>query len=542
MVAVPVITSEGTELPATFELISLEVVREVNRIPYAQIMLTDGEVAKAEFPATDSDALAPGANIEIKIREGDAVTPVFKGLVSRVRLELAGGGPRLAVECKDKALRLTTPRKSVIYPEGTDSDAIGTVLRRAEVDAGDLGSGGGQSTLVQYDASDWDFIVSRAEAAGSVVVVADGTLSLKPLAVSGSAVRTVQLGIDEIDDFELELDAGTQLPDVSAIGWDLPQGATTEPAAADALTLAQGNVDPADAGRKLGVKDAVLRHLVPMSGSELKAWASARLAQSRLAMVRGRLSIGGSGDVAPMDLIELSGFSARFNGNALVTGIRHIVENGDWRTDLRLGLSAEAFAETTEIAAAPAQGLLPAARGLSIGVVSDYDDDPNGEYRVRLMLPGMSDGDDTLWARLAAPEAGNERGFFFRPDPGDEVVVGFLAEDPREPVVLGALFGSKNRPPAPFADLSADNIAKGLMTKHGISLAFEDRDGKPIISLKTPKGLVKIDDDKGEIQLSDGNSNSILLGKDGVSIKAGKDFSLEASGKIVLKGTSIDAN
>jgi uncharacterized protein involved in type VI secretion and phage assembly len=541
MLAVPAITSNGADLPASFDLVSVEVVREVNRIPYAQIVLTDGEVARAEFPALDSDALAPGATIEVKVRQGDEIVHLFKGQVVKVRLEYSGGGPRLVAECKDKALRLTSTRRSVIYTEGSDSDAIAAVLRRSNLEAGDLGSSSAQSTLVQYESTDWDFIVSRAEAAGTAVVVSDGALSLKPLGVAGAAERTLQLGIDEIEDFELELDAGGQHPELSAVAWDLPQGATTEPFSAEPMALAQGNVDPAEAGDKLGVGDAVLRHLVPMSPDELRAWASARLAQSRLAMIRGRLSVGGT-DLSPMNLVELSGFGARFNGKALVTGVRHSVESGQWRSDLRLGLSSEPFADPGEISAAPAHGLLPAARGLTIGIVSDYEDDPNGEYRLRLTLPGASDGEQALWARLAAPEAGAERGFFFRPDPGDEVVVGFLADDPRQPVVLGALFGSKNKPPSAFADLSADNAAKGLTTKHGISLALDDRDGKAVVSLKTPKGLVTIDDDKGEMRLSDGNSNSILLDKDGVAITSGKDLKLEATGKLVLKGASIDAN
>ncbi len=541
MLAVPTITSNGAALPAEFELVSVEVVREVNRIPYAQIVLIDGEVAKAEFPALDSDALAPGAEIEIKVRVGDDVTPLFKGAVSRVRLEFADGGPRLAVECKDKAFRLTAVRRCEIYTDGSDADAIGAILRRAQVDAGDLGSGEAQPALVQYDTTDWDFIVSRAEATGAAVVVADGALSLKPLDVSGSAVASFQLGLDEIEDFELELDAGRQIPEFSAIGWDLPEGVATEAAAAEALALAQGNVDPADAGRKLGLPDSVLRHLVPMSGVELKAWASARLAQSRLAMLCGRLTVGGTGTIAPMDLIELNGFGARFNGNALVSGIRHTVEHGDWRCDLRLGLTDESFSKRDDITAPPAQGLLPGATGLHIGLISDYADDPDGEYRVRVTLPGMTAGEDLLWARLMAPEAGNERGWFFRPDPGDEVVLGFFDDDPRQPVVLGALFGSKNRPPPPFADLSDKNVAKGLLTKHGLAIECQDQDN-PVMSLKTPKALLALDDDKGELRLSDGNSNSIVLSKDGVTIKSGKDFMLEASGKVVLKGATIDAN
>jgi len=542
MPAIPLISSGGTALPAEFDVVSVDIVREANKIPYARIMLADGDIPAGKFPALDSDSLAPGKEIEIKVRVGDEVTGLFKGLVVRLEMQLAGGRPQLCVDCKDKALKLTSPRRSAIYADGTDGDAVAAILRRASLDAGDLPLEQSQPALVQYDASDWDFIVSRAEAGGSVVLVKDGTLSIAPLSVSGSSVLSLQLGIDPIDDFELELDASNQHGDVTAIGWDPAEGAPTDPAQAKALELAQGNVDPADVAQSLGLDDEALEHLVPSSSGELKAWASARLAHTRLAMVRGRLAIGGTGDLQLMDLVELAGFGDRFDGNALVTGLRHTIDGGGWRTDIRLGLPPDLFARNEDILAIPAQGLLPAARALSIGIVADYSDDPDGEYRVKVELPGVAGGEKNLWARLASPEAGGKRGYFFRPDAGDEVVLGFLADDPRKPVILGALFSSKNKPPDKFSNLSSDNIAKGFCTKHGISLELSDKDGKTVIRLKTPKAMLRIDDDKGEISLSDGNSNSILMSKDGIEIKSGKDFKLEAKGKVTLKGASIDAN
>lgn len=542
MLSVPVITSDGAELPGTWDIVSVEVVREVNRIPYAQIVLADGEIAKGEFPALASDSVSPGAKVEIKVRQGDDIAPLFKGLVSRVRLEFSGGGPRIAVECKDKALKLAAQRHSAIYSEETDSDAIAAVLRRSSIDAGDLGSGKAVAPLVQYDSSDWDFIVSRAEAMGSVVVVADGTLSLKPLEASGAAAQTFHLGIDQIEDFELELDASAQPSELSAVAWNVGEGKLTDPATGRDPDLAQGDVDPAGAAEKLGLKEMVLEHLVPMESGELQAWANARLSRSRLAMIRGRLTAGGSKDLELMDLVELAGFSPRFNGKALVSGIRHSLEGGDWRMDLRLGLSPEPFAEGAEVASAPANALLPPARALTVGLVADYDDDPKSEFRVPISIPGVKGGGGTIWARLAAPEAGKDRGYFFRPDPGDEVIVGFLRDDPRQPVVLGALFSSKNSPPSDFSKMSSKNVAKGIVTKHGIALDFKDEDGKPVFSLKTPKAKIVIDDDKGEIHLADGNSNSIVLSKTGITIKSGKDFTLEASGKMVIKGSTIDAN
>ena len=56
----------------------------------------------------------------------------------------------------------------------------------------------------------------------------------------------------------------------------------------------------------------------------------------------------------------------------------------------------------------------------------NFKDDPDKEFRVEVKIPAVTPRDGTLWARLCSPDAGKGRGFFFRPEVGDEVVVGFL--------------------------------------------------------------------------------------------------------------------
>jgi len=56
--------------------------------------------------------------------------------------------------------------------------------------------------------------------------------------------------------------------------------------------------------------------------------------------------------------------------------------------------------------------------------------DPQSRNRVQLRLynaDGIADQDGPIWARVAVPFAGDNRGAFFIPDVGDEVVVAFMA-------------------------------------------------------------------------------------------------------------------
>ena len=73
--------------------------------------------------------------------------------------------------------------------------------------------------------------------------------------------------------------------------------------------------------------------------------------------------------------------------------------------------------------------------------------DPDGEDRIQVRLPLVDPAADGIWARWVSPDAGNQRGIYWRPEIGDELLVGFLNDDPRDPVVLGMLHSSVNPSP-----------------------------------------------------------------------------------------------
>jgi uncharacterized protein involved in type VI secretion and phage assembly len=240
-----------------------------------------------------------------------------------------------------------------------------------------------------------------------------------------------------------------------------------------------------------------------------------------------------------MDVASLDGFGDRFNGKALITGLRHRLDPHGFQTDIQFGLAPEPFGRTPDIADAAARGLLPPIIGLQVGTVTSTDADPAGEVRVQIKVATIaSDPPQQLWARIATPDAGNGRGFCFFPEVGDEVVVGFLDNDPRYPVVLGRLHGSKNAPPAGFA--GAQN--KGIVTKSGVKITLTEAD-KPAVIIETKGGRkLMLDDNGAAVSIADQSGNTISFTDSGVTIKSAKDLKLEATGAIKIKGTTIDLN
>ena len=76
--------------------------------------------------------------------------------------------------------------------------------------------------------------------------------------------------------------------------------------------------------------------------------------------------------------------------------------------------------------------------------------DPDNRTRVQIKLlnfDGVSSQDGPVWARVAVPFAGSDRGAFFLPDVGDEVLVTFLNGDPRFPIVIGGLWNGNAQAP-----------------------------------------------------------------------------------------------
>ncbi|NUQ74168.1 MAG: type VI secretion system tip protein VgrG [Polyangiaceae bacterium] len=534
----PTILSEGQPMDPGYEVLSIDIRREVNRIPQAEIRVIDGDAAKRAFTVSDATFFEPGAAIEIKLRyEGGEDTTVFKGVVVRHGIEASHEGSVLVVGVKDAAVKLTGARRSAVYSKMTDDAIIQKLITDAGLTAGTVEATQPEhAEMVQYNATAWDFIVSRADAQGLLVAVEDGTISLLKMALADSAAHRFEYGISEILNVEIEADAGHQFEGVESVAWSLKEQKLTDAAKAASAPVSPGNLDGEKLGKALGNGTFRLSHPVPVAPEELKAWADARMARSRMALCRGRIGVPGFAGLKLLDGMEIAGIGARFNGATVVTGFRHRVDASGWRTDVQFGLPPEGFSRSDHIADAPAAGLLPAVSGLQMGVVADFASDDEEELRVKVRLPGIDeDKKGIVWARLASPEAGKGRGSFFRPEPGDEVVVGFLNDDPRHPVILGSLFGSKNAPPEAMGTPSDKNEQKGIVTKKGTTIGFVDADKASVFIETASKNKLLLDDDAESISLTDQHGSSITLSKDGIVLKSAKDLVIDAGGDVEIK-------
>jgi Rhs element Vgr protein len=538
------VSSNGKVMDPAYQLMSVDITKELNRVPYTQLVLLDGSIAKKTFPISDEAFFLPGQPIEIELSyEGEPASKVkvFEGIIVRHSVEASSYGSTLTVEIKDNAVKLTQTRKSAVYTNKTDDKICGDLVTAAGLKK--LGFSRTEAThkeIVQYNCTDWDFILSRAASNGLLVSAENGAISIVKPALNKKPVATFEYGISEIYDFEITVNAEHQYASVESTGWDAKKHTATKPTKGKDVTLTPGNVNAKDLAKKIGGTKVGLTSAVPLDAKELEAWSNAAVIRSRLGLVRGRVSVPGFGKIKPLDVVQISGIGKRFNGKTLVTGVRHRISTAGWRTDVQFGMSPEPFAHKANIVEPPAAGLLPAVNGLQIGIVDKFQADPDNEVRVRVKLPALGASAQPIWARLATPEAGSERGFFFFPETGDEVVVGFFNSDPRQAVILGAMFGSKNKVPKDLGDPTKENKLKAIVTKTGSKVGFID-EKKGAIFIETAAGnTVLVDDDAKSVMLKDEHGNTVLMNKDGIEIKSAKDIILDASGNVEIKGTKVN--
>jgi uncharacterized protein involved in type VI secretion and phage assembly len=146
----------------------------------------------------------------------------------------------------------------------------------------------------------------------------------------------------------------------------------------------------------------------------------------------------------------------------------------------------------------------------------------------------IDDKEEGIWARVATLDAGKERGSFFLPEVKDEVVLGFINDDPRQAIVLGMLHSQTHTAPVTAAK---ENNEKGFYTRSKMKLFFDD--GKKSITMITPKGKSIVVSDEGSIILKDELNNKITMDSSGISIESAKDIKLIAKGKVTTEGSAM---
>jgi len=529
------ILSNGELVDPGIQVISIITSKEVNRIPTACIVIRDGDAAEETFELSNQEFFVPGRQVEIKVGRDRTNNTVFKGIIIKHCIKITESGQsNLVIECKDETVKLTIGRRNRYFEERKDSEIIEEIADSYGISRDVEETSLTHKELVQHHSSDWDLVLSRAEVNGKLVTVDDGNLIVKAPDTNQDPTLSLLYG-STLMEFEANMDARTQWKSVKSSSWDYSNQRLFEADADSADFREHGNLDGSELADTIDLAQYELRHSGQVLEQELQAWSEACLLKSRLAKIRGRAKIRvGFSDLKPGHVVDLQGVGDRFNGKAFVTAVRHEIGQGTWDTHIQFGLCPQWFAHHTDIVDYSAAGLLPGINGLQIGKVVQLQDDPDGEDRIKVKLPIIDHQAQGIWCRVVCLDAGNERGSFFRPEIDDEVVVGFLNNDPRDAMVLGMVNSSAK--PAPL-EAQDDNHEKGFFTRSKMRIHFND-DTKTI-TIDTPAGnSVQLDEAGRKIEVVDQNQNAVKMTTTGIEISSPKEIKIQAGTSLTLAATT----
>lgn len=172
--------------------------------------------------------------------------------------------------------------------------------------------------------------------------------------------------------------------------------------------------------------------------------------------------------------------------------------------------------------------------------------DPENLSRVQIRLLGF-DGPDNqnapVWARVAVPFAGSDRGAFFIPDVDDEVLVTLVNGDPRLPIVIGGLWNGGAGAPERLGG-SGERVDRWTITgKAGTRIAIvEEQPAEETISFTTPGGVSGelTDSGGGRIEFRIGGT-TVTYDPQGVTVDTSMNVRVQAT-QVEISASMVTVN
>lgn len=181
--------------------------------------------------------------------------------------------------------------------------------------------------------------------------------------------------------------------------------------------------------------------------------------------------------------------------------------------------------------------LYPMCESQRAVVVDNNDPEQLGRIRVQLLWQAASvrpDNKDlsTPWLRITQPHGGDDKGFYFIPEIGEEVMVAFENGNAEKPYVVGTLYHGQQHPGNPWPD--GNNNVKAIRTRNGHTVEIHDegqggyiriydyQKENYILTYSTDEKLIKLES-TGNIELYAQNDIIMHAGHD-INVSADHDI------------------
>ncbi|MCL3861858.1 phage baseplate assembly protein V [Actinotalea sp. K2] len=552
MALAPVVTVDGMLLPAPWAdaLVELRVRRAVRTIGRCTLRFSDHGYTLAK-----QSRLTLGAQVKVEAKATVSRSPqvlLFTGQVTSSGIEQRDGGPPEHVAVvEDKAYALSRASRAATFLQMTTSDILTKVVTRCGLKA-DIAH---HPTLLDYALqtdSDLHFVDELTRRVGYDWEVVDGTFhaweSLNGSAMRGQGIGpTVTLTLGEtLREISAKVfgDAPTS---VTVRGWDMMAKEAMEARVAlrrdghpKGLTTLMGDV-PGDVAPRLSTTVGAL------DPTDAQVMASAQVQSVGMVLARGRSAV--TPTLRPGVMVDVHG-AGPATGAYYVQEVEHLYRQSGFHTHFVAGDRPPThLGEAAGDRSGPTSSFTHT--GLVVGIVTEIKEDPQGIGRVKVSFPGLASTVESEWARVAAVGGGADRGMVILPEIGDEVLVGFEGADVRRPVVLGGLFGGKNKPPAEMQrDGKVQNRRLTSRLGHVVELGdgAQDKEQHIRLALAGEQVSLRLGKDRADLALPEGvplkiasGSSSITMDGKGGIVLEGSTIAFKAQQKILLEAPEVTA-
>lgn len=474
---------------------------------------------------TDDTRFQEGKMVEISAEGEDGPVLLCKGKITAIEPELIGGHQNLTLRGYDLSYGLYRNRHRRSYVQMTDSDIVRKIAQDVGLQTEVESTSQVHEYVFQNNLTYMEFLRERSKMIGFELFVRGDTLVFRspPSSPDGSPI-SLEWGVD-FTEFHPRLSVAGQVEEVTVKGWDPAQKSEIIGRAT------RGESAPAVGERRSGgsvAKDIWGKAAVQFSDRPVANQAQAdKMAQAILnekesKFITAQGNCRGNPQIKVGKTLEISGVGNRFSGRYYVTSCNHRLtkEKGYITT---FSLSTRSPKSMLETIRGPSQERRN--YGVVIGIVTN-NRDPKGMGRVKVKFPWLEDGEESNWARIASPAAGNGRGTYWIPEVNDEVLVAFEHGSINRPYVLGGLWSGQDKPPLDINEaVSGDGRVQKFVWKSrsGHTIIIDDSDSGAGISIcdKTGKNMLVIDSMKNALKVS-----------------ASGDITIEAQGKVTIKGTA----
>ena len=540
------ITVDGAPLRADlYARLTLVHVEESVQLPDSFELRFDDP----HFTLFDEDRFRYGTRIAIAFRAESDPVVVTTGEITAIAVE-PGPGARheLILTGLDLTHRLTRGGKSRAFANMSDSDVARRIAGEYGLDADIDATGDVHEHTMQHGETDYAFLRRIAGRVGYDVWITDQTFHFKKKPKGRQDPPKLVWG-ENLLDFRVRFTSADVCDEVVVTAWDPvdKKAVTGRATASDPGTDAPAAQQMAAAARR--AFGAVTRHAGQFpSGTQAEADARAQAlllkASGGQVVLRGE-AVGnpwlGAGSDAVLDRV-----GSRLAGTYRLTSVEHVYgANRPYVTRFVCGgKDADGLADLVGGAAAGADQ----HRGwgsLVVAVVTNNDDQQGGQGRVRVKFPTLHDS-ESGWARVVAPGAGDRRGIQWLPEVGDEVLVGFENDDKSRPLVLGGLWGRKDKPPQEKATRDGKVDQRILASGKDHRLVLTDGPTSTVeLRMGDAKALLRLEKSQSELA----GDQKLVITADRIEITAaqtlslsGKQVEITADGSLKLSGKPIQLN